>query len=180
MIPNAQSSHVRLHLVDEAATLSLGADLARTMIRLDLFPALLLQGELGAGKTTFVRGLVQELPGGDLAEVASPSFNYMNSYPTRPETSHFDLYRLRSQGLDDELLDAMHDLNTLVIVEWAEYCRERHRPRTFLYFHFFLAPQGRDLTITARGDNAQRVLYSGVERLSGVAAHAGDAFEGVF
>ncbi len=172
MISNAQSSQVRLHLGDEAATLSLAADLAQAMIRLDLFPALLLQGELGVGKTTFVRGLVQTLPGGDAAEVASPSFNYMNNYPTRPETSHFDLYRLRHQGLDDELLDAMHDSNTLVIVEWVEYCPEVHRPRNCLSFHFFPAPQGRDLTITARGNNARRVLehldaLHNVERLCG-------------
>jgi tRNA threonylcarbamoyladenosine biosynthesis protein TsaE len=156
MTANAPSAH--LHLVNEAATLSLGADLARAMIELNLFPALLLQGALGAGKTTFVRGLVQALPGGDLAEVASPSFNYMNSYPTRPETSHFDLYRLRQQDLDDELLDAMQNTDTLVIVEWAEFYPQRHRPQAYLFFYFSLLPQGRDLSITAQGDDARLVL----------------------
>lgn len=156
MTSNAPSA--RLHLVDENATLSLGADLARTMIQLNLFPALLLQGALGAGKTTFVRGLVQALPGGDLAEVASPSFNYMNSYPTRPEALHFDLYRLHHQSLNDELLDAMQDTDTLVIVEWAEFYPKRHRPQAYLFFQFSMALQGRDLSITAQGDDARLVL----------------------
>jgi tRNA threonylcarbamoyladenosine biosynthesis protein TsaE len=55
----------------------------------------LLRGDLGSGKTTFVRGLVAALPGGEEAEVASPSFNLVNVYPTRPEVVHMDLYRLR-------------------------------------------------------------------------------------
>lgn len=156
MSPSDLSTH--LHLESHDATLLLGARLARVMTGLGLFPALLLLGELGAGKTTFVRGLVQALPGGDQAEAASPSFNYMNSYPTRPETSHIDLYRLQHQGVDDELLEAMHDANNLVIVEWAEYCPEPHRPREHLIFHFTLAPQGRNLSIAARGANASEVL----------------------
>lgn len=158
MISSAQSHQVILHLDDEAATLSLGAGLASAMTQTGLFPALLLQGELGAGKTTLVRGLVQALPGGDSAEVASPSFNYMNSYPTRPETLHFDLYRLRHQGLDEELLEAMQDEGTLAIIEWAEFYPERHRPRTFLSLRFSAALRGRDLTITAQGDDARQVL----------------------
>ena len=60
-----------------------------------------MEGELGAGKTTLVRGLVEALPGGQDAEVASPSFNLVNLYPTQPETAHVDLYRCEGAPLDD-------------------------------------------------------------------------------
>ncbi len=67
--------------------------------------SLLMYGNLGAGKTTMVRGLAASLPGGEQAEVASPSFNIYNLYPTRPEIAHVDLYRLEEMGSDDDLLD---------------------------------------------------------------------------
>lgn len=158
MITKTIPGHLQLHLSDETATLTLGADLAHAMTSLALFPAILLYGELGAGKTTLTRGLVEALPGGSLAEVASPSFNYMNSYPTQPETSHFDLYRLRHQGMDDELLDAMHDATTLVIVEWAEFCPERQLPRNSLAVQFTPDSTGRQVSIAATGEDACRVL----------------------
>lgn len=151
---------LRIHLPDEAATLEFGADLARAMIRLGIFPAVLLRGALGAGKTTLVRGLVAALPGGDQAEVASPSFNYMNSYPTSPETTHFDLYRLRDQGLDDDLLDALHGDRCLAVVEWAEFLPERERPHQWLWLDFHAARQGRDVTIRAQGQQAGQLLTS--------------------
>ena len=57
-------------------------------------PVILLMGDLGAGKTTLIRFLVEALPGGENAEVASPSFTLCNVYPTTPKVQHFDLYRL--------------------------------------------------------------------------------------
>lgn len=151
---------LRLHLADESATLALGTALARTMGVLRIFPALLLEGGLGAGKTTFTRGLVESLPGGHMAEVASPSFNYMNVYPTTPQTSHFDLYRLKNHGVDEDIMELMHGENSLVIVEWAEHCPKRQRPRPHLHFLFSRATCGRDLAITASGDKTTQVLVS--------------------
>jgi len=148
----------RLYLPDEAATMALGVHLARSMTELKIFPALLLRGELGAGKTTLVRGLVGALPGGDQAEVSSPSFNYMNCYPTQPETSHFDFYRLQHCGIDDELLEAMHDAGKLVLVEWAEFCPETHSLQERLEFQFSPVSSGRQLVISGQGNNALRLL----------------------
>jgi len=62
----------------------------------------LLRGELGAGKTTFVRGLARGL-GGDPAEVASPTFVLLTSYPGRLTLHHADLYRLKGDGDEREL-----------------------------------------------------------------------------
>ena len=82
--------------------------------------ALLLYGDLGAGKTTLSRTLVESLPGGENAEVASPSFTICNIYCTAPEVHHFDLYRLEP-GMPDEALGESLDCGTVFsIVEWSE------------------------------------------------------------
>ncbi len=139
--------------------MALGAAMAERMMALKHYPALMLDGGLGAGKTTFVRGMVQALPNGDQAEVASPSFNYMNNYPTIPETFHFDFYRLRDLGPDEELINALHDPVNLVIVEWAAYCHPRHRPSDHLTLQFTVVPEGRHVAIIAHGGQAARVMY---------------------
>jgi len=78
-----------------------------------------LTGELGAGKTHFVRGLVEGWGGSDLA--TSPTFTLVHEYTTpRGPVIHLDLYRARSA---DEIWAAAHDeLDTphgLVVIEWA-------------------------------------------------------------
>jgi tRNA threonylcarbamoyladenosine biosynthesis protein TsaE len=79
---------------------------------------LLLSGELGAGKTTFVRGLARGL--GATAAVQSPTFQLVRIYPGRIQLAHVDLYRLESGadlgdlGLDDLLEQG------IVAVEWGD------------------------------------------------------------
>ena len=79
-----------------------------------------LQGELGAGKTTFVQGLAQGW--GALDAVSSPTFVLVNAY-RRPDSSqlfHFDAYRVDTLGEAEELdLDTYLSQGPLVI-EWAE------------------------------------------------------------
>ena len=76
-------------LADEAATLALGAALAQVV-----GPGLIaLRGELGAGKTTLVRGLLRGL--GFKGRVKSPTYTLVEPYPLTPFAgSHWDLYRL--------------------------------------------------------------------------------------
>ena len=81
-------------------TSRLATTLVTCLQQMDHFPAILLEGDLGSGKTTMTRMIVRLLPGGDQAEVSSPSFNVMNVYPTLPETAHFDFYRMEGLGLD--------------------------------------------------------------------------------
>lgn len=85
--------------------------------------AVYLFGDLGCGKTTLCRGLVAALPGGDEAEVASPSFTLCNVYPTRPPVLHADLYRLGGNAaLPEEMEeDARPDGDALVLLEWPEH-----------------------------------------------------------
>ena len=80
-----------------------------------------LKGNLGAGKTTFMKALSTCLNGIDENEVQSPTYTYINSYPGTPTIHHFDLYRLnsfeqfKSMGLDEFLFS-----EAICCIEWAE------------------------------------------------------------
>ena len=94
----------------EAAGARLAAELARGDV-------VLIGGELGAGKTTFVRGACREL--GVLAPVTSPTFAIGQVLAGRVEIAHLDLYRLAT--LDDEdpaLLDDYLTPDRIGFVEW--------------------------------------------------------------
>ena len=88
---------------------------------------LLLQGDLGAGKSTFARAFIRSLADGDTSfEIPSPTFTFVQTYgETRIPAAHADLYRLRSEQEVDELgFDDL--LNTSVLlVEWPELIMER-------------------------------------------------------
>jgi ATPase, YjeE family len=78
----------------------------------------LLTGELGAGKTTFVRGVARGT--GSSAPVASPTFQLVRVYAGRVQLAHIDLYRIESPGeLIDLGLDELLDQGA-VVVEWGD------------------------------------------------------------
>ena len=80
----------------------------------------LLSGELGAGKTAFVRGLARGL-GADSDEVSSPTFVLLTSYQGRLTLHHADLYRLRGDGDEAEIgLEELPGAQGVLAVEWAE------------------------------------------------------------
>lgn len=147
-----------LHLPGPEDTLALGAILGRSLAAAPAPVALLLAGPLGSGKTTLVRGLVSALPGAEEAEVASPSFNLVNIYPTRPRVAHFDLYRQGSQPLEEfeELLDAP---GTLIVAEWIERMPENLWPDEALHLEWAPVSSGRALKIRAWG-KAASALYA--------------------
>lgn len=98
-----------------AETEAAGEQLGLGLLEGDL---LLLEGDLGAGKTTFVRGVARGA--GSSAHVASPTFQLVRVYPGRVQLAHVDLYRL---GADAELLDlGLEDLldQGAVVVEWGD------------------------------------------------------------
>ena len=106
-----------LVLPDAAATLAIGARLAALVRGGD---AIALVGDLGAGKTTLVTGLVSALGGG---AATSPTFSLVNEYPGgRLMVWHVDLYRLERAaelpelGLDD----VIGDPRGICVVEWAD------------------------------------------------------------
>ncbi len=114
-------------------------------------PVFLLMGDLGAGKTTFIRLLVEQLPGGADAEVASPSFTLCNVYPTTPEVQHFDLYRLPPGG-SDEMLEENLDAGTgLILVEWAEYLPARVFPVDRIEMYWHVRKDAREVSFSGSG-----------------------------
>ncbi len=100
-------------------TEALGAELAA---RLRPGDVVLVSGELGSGKTTFVRGAARAL--GVEGPVTSPTFTIGHVLPGRPEVAHLDLYRLGSlAGEDPGLLDDYLTPERIAFVEWPEPAR---------------------------------------------------------
>jgi tRNA threonylcarbamoyladenosine biosynthesis protein TsaE len=93
---------------------------ARLAAMLTAGAVLLLSGDLGAGKTAFVRGLAEGL-GLDPREVTSPTFTLVHEYRGgRLPLIHVDLYRLNSADLDEIGLDPDAAAEGVVAVEWPE------------------------------------------------------------
>ena len=101
----------------EAETSAAGANLARSLPN---GAVILLTGDLGAGKTAFVRGLAAGL-GLDPASVSSPTFTLIQEYRGgRLPLHHVDLYRLRSIEVDDLGLDELTLEGGVTAIEWPD------------------------------------------------------------
>jgi tRNA threonylcarbamoyladenosine biosynthesis protein TsaE len=113
------SEPVRHETVSDAETQSLGAALARALVPGDV---VLIDGELGAGKTTFVRGAARAL--GVTDPVTSPTFTIGQRYVAAAPVafvSHVDLYRLASlRDEDPDLLADYIGADTITFVEWPD------------------------------------------------------------
>jgi tRNA threonylcarbamoyladenosine biosynthesis protein TsaE len=91
----------------------------RLTARLRAGDVLLLHGDLGAGKTAFVRGLARGL-GAAPEEVSSPTFTIIQEYRGRLTLYHVDLYRLQPIEAADLGLDEFAERDGVVAIEWAE------------------------------------------------------------
>lgn len=106
---------------DEKAMIAFGRNLAQ---KLTLPATIELIGDLGAGKTTLVKGLAEALE--VVESVTSPSFTIVNNYSGRfngqPATiNHYDFYRLDQPGiLSDEISESICQPQTLTVVEWGD------------------------------------------------------------
>ncbi len=120
---------------------------------------LLLNGDLGCGKTSFARALIRALPGPegeDLheEEVPSPTFTLVQIYERRvAPVWHFDLYRLSAADEIYELGWEEAEGRALCLIEWPERLGTL-APKTALTLHFTYEGSGRRLTL--RGDLAWR------------------------
>ena len=102
----------------EKDTFALAADVAKTLRAGDV---ILLHGELGAGKTTFTKGLAKAL--GIEETVTSPTFNYVKEYRGgRLSLFHFDMYRVSDADEVYELgLEEYFYRGGVVVVEWNKF-----------------------------------------------------------
>jgi tRNA threonylcarbamoyladenosine biosynthesis protein TsaE len=106
-----------VHTSCEEETSSAGEAFAR---RLRPGDVVLLYGDLGAGKTAFVRGMARGV-GASAADVSSPTFTLIQEYAGKDTTLfHVDLYRLEPAEVDDLGLQDLISGDGIVAIEWAE------------------------------------------------------------
>ena len=125
---------------------------------LNLGDLVCLQGDLGAGKTTFVQGLAQGW--GSLDPVTSPTFIIVNMYrrPDESQLFHLDTYRLESAS-EAEMLDLDDMLATgALVIEWPERI-ENILPTDRLWINLeYIAEEQRRLQFTAQGADYQNMI----------------------
>ena len=110
-----------------------------------------LIGNLGSGKTAFVKGLVRGLGTGK-NKVLSPTFVLMRQYPGRITVNHFDLYRLKDiQQLREIGYEEYFYSDGITVIEWADRIKEA-LPEEYLEIGFdFLDKNSRRLNFRAYG-----------------------------
>lgn len=103
-------------------------------------------GDVGAGKTTFVKGLARALGSSD--DVSSPSFTLNNRYdlPEERVLSHYDFYRLSEGGVMHESLNEdLNDVQTSVVVEWGETIGASLPAQRYVLHINYLPSKGREI-----------------------------------
>ena len=114
-----------------------------------------LTGELGVGKTTFVRFVINHLQEKfklELTEIPSPTFNIVNEYLVDDILiSHYDLFRLRNKNECKNIGIAEDIDKKITIVEWAEKINQRPKNRLELYYKYSKNFKSRSLIIKSFG-----------------------------
>jgi tRNA threonylcarbamoyladenosine biosynthesis protein TsaE len=142
------------HSADE--TIALGRTLARELLPPKL---VLLRGDLGAGKTTLVKGIAEGFHAASQDDVTSPTFTLIHEYRApNANIFHIDLYRVDTQreldtlGLDDLFADS-----NLLLIEWGEKFARFRRERDV------------EITFERLGDNDRKItLLTGTSIQSSV------------
>jgi len=137
-------------------TIEIGGEIARMLSSPTL---LFLRGDLGAGKTTLVKGIAQALDAADPDEVTSPTFTLVHEYDGHRRVDgkmqdvklyHIDLYRIDTQReLDTLALDDLRSENSILLIEWGEK------------FARFVRERDVEIALERTGESARRVVVSG-------------------
>ncbi|MEE4184668.1 MAG: tRNA (adenosine(37)-N6)-threonylcarbamoyltransferase complex ATPase subunit type 1 TsaE [Gammaproteobacteria bacterium] len=158
MNPAPGSAGWSRHLPDAAATESVAAELARVLAAQPAGPLCVhLRGDLGAGKTTFARGLLRAL--GYVGRVPSPTYTLVEPYTVAGrDIWHMDLYRLSSgEELEFLGLDGAWSAGAVLLVEWPEHGKG-FLPNNDLEIFLQVKPDSRQLEISASTARGQRLL----------------------
>jgi tRNA threonylcarbamoyladenosine biosynthesis protein TsaE len=110
----------------------------------------LLRGDLGAGKTTLVKGIATAFEAAQEEDVTSPTFTLVHEYRgPRANLYHIDLYRIDTQReLDTLALDDLRANDSILLIEWGEK------------FPRFLSERDVEITLERRGEDDRRIQVS--------------------
>jgi tRNA threonylcarbamoyladenosine biosynthesis protein TsaE len=128
-------------------TIACGIELAKQLVPPQL---VLLQGELGAGKTTLVKGIAEGFGAAKRENVTSPTFTLVHEYRSPDLTLyHIDLYRIETlRELDTLAIDDLRDTRSILLIEWGEKF-ERFRQEADLV-----------VALERTGDNERTITWS--------------------
>lgn len=155
--PESSAGRIVVRTDSEPETMELGSCLAGTLEAGDLVA---LIGDLGAGKTVFVKGVAKGLGVAEYLYVNSPSFVILKEYRGRIDLYHFDVYRLDPRAFADTLdYDRYFYGEGVAVVEWADRVAD-------------LLPEDRiEVSIEHEGENSRKFTITGtgriMERVSG-------------
>jgi tRNA threonylcarbamoyladenosine biosynthesis protein TsaE len=118
-----------------------------------------LVGELGTGKTQFIKGLAEGLGVGKPTYISSPSFTLINEYPGRVPFYHIDLFRLESEKEAEELgLEEYFQGEGITAIEWADRIPSL-LPDENLWIHIhYTGKNTRSLEIIGKGNRYEKLV----------------------
>ena len=133
-MPIATSS-VKIDLSSENKTEELAVKISKKLKQGDI---VFFYGEMGVGKTTFIKHLIQEFQRVNKfkqIEVTSPTFNLLNEYQiAKTKINHYDLFRLKSNEEIKNLDLFSEKQNTITLIEWPQMIKEK--PENLIEFIF--------------------------------------------
>jgi tRNA threonylcarbamoyladenosine biosynthesis protein TsaE len=148
---------MQLFLADDTASILLGQQIALNIPQQQF--VIHLKGDLGAGKTTFSRGLIQAL--GHDGNVKSPTYTLVEHYQLASrDIFHFDLYRLSDpEELDYLGIDDYFSGNALCLIEWPQQAGNALPPPDLL-IELSYHNTGRMVEITALSETAKHLVQN--------------------
>ena len=140
-----------MYTKNEEELINLGERLGTLLQKNDV---LILSGELGAGKTTFTKGLAKGL---DIRQmIKSPTYTIVREYEGRLPLYHLDVYRIEGDA-DSIDLDEFLFGGGVTVIEWGHLLGE-DLPDAYLELKILKEADGRRLLFTAQGSRAERLI----------------------
>jgi tRNA threonylcarbamoyladenosine biosynthesis protein TsaE len=148
--PQAEAKNILREITTHSAeeTIALG----RSLVEMLAPPKIvLLRGDLGAGKTTLVKGIAAAFEAAAEEDVTSPTFTLIHEYRgPRANLFHIDLYRIDTpRELDTLALDDLRSENSILLIEWGEK------------FPRFVRERDVEISLERAGENARRIRVFG-------------------
>lgn len=134
-------------------TIELGKNFAKIIAATD---TVILEGNLGGGKTTFVKGVLKGL--GIRGIARSPSFTLIRHYKSKKlNIHHIDLYRLDEKNIVDiGIDDYLYEPHSIAFIEWGEKIQDT-LPRYIKLEFFFIGENSRRIIFSLKGYNAGKI-----------------------